>query len=517
MIPVGTQEILLGDKHPQKIRQLGFMVAAILLSSLLVACDGSSGNPSNTTGGTSATDTDNDGTPNTTDTDDDGDGLLDTEEATLGTDPLKTDTDGDGKDDKTEVGADLANPVDTDGDGKIDALESSTTDSDGDGTPDEQDATDGAGAADGDGDGLTDAEEATLGTDPTKADTDGDGKDDKTEVGADLANPVDTDGDGKIDALESSTTDSDGDGTPDEQDATDGAGAADGDGDGLTDAEEATLGTDPTKADTDGDGKDDKTEVGADLANPVDTDGDGKIDALESSTRDSDGDGTPDEQDAVDGGSSGGYVKLNADGSVAASGAASWSCVRAPDGLVWEVRTSTGDAHDKEWLYTLGSGGVSPTGGNYPCGGISNCDTNTYAAYMNSANAGNGMCGKKTWRLPTIVDLVGTSGSGTGRDPATASAEYPFGKFPEAGADTGITNYNATVDPAIDTTLFNDMNFAAGVATALYQSPFASSSTSASGTKVAASFLITTDRSIQVWPLVGVEATTLLHVRLVAD
>ena len=57
----------------------------------------------------------------------------------LGTDPLKADTDGDGKNDKTEVGANLSAPVDTDGDRKIDALESSIIDTDGDGTMDELD------------------------------------------------------------------------------------------------------------------------------------------------------------------------------------------------------------------------------------------------------------------------------------------------------------------------------------------------------------------------------------------
>jgi len=49
-------------------------------------------------------DTDGDGVGNNADTDDDGDLLPDTEEAQLGTDPLKADTDGDGVDDGLEVG-----------------------------------------------------------------------------------------------------------------------------------------------------------------------------------------------------------------------------------------------------------------------------------------------------------------------------------------------------------------------------------------------------------------------------
>lgn len=300
-------------------------------------------------------------------------------------------------------------------------------------------------------------------------------------------------------------TDTDNDGEPDSTDKDD-------DGDGLTDAEEAVLGTDPLKADTDGDGKNDKTEVGPDITKPNDTDNDGKIDALESSIKDSDSDGTMDEQDPTDGSGSGGgsYTKLNADGSVAATGVASWSCVRAPSGKVWEIRTSNSDARDKEWLYVLGSGGISPAGGNYPCGGISNCDTDTYTAYMNAANAGQGMCGKKTWRLPTIEELVGTSGTTTGRDSGT-------GRFPEAGAATGITNYSASADPAIDTALFNDMSFSAGVTSALYDAPFISSSRSHSGTPVAANFLVTSDRSIQTWPMVAAPAGSLVRIRLIAD
>jgi hypothetical protein len=50
-------------------------------------------------------DADGDGTPNSSDTDDDNDGLSDTEEGTLGTNPLLVDTDGDGRNDKSEVDA----------------------------------------------------------------------------------------------------------------------------------------------------------------------------------------------------------------------------------------------------------------------------------------------------------------------------------------------------------------------------------------------------------------------------
>ena len=228
--------------------------------------------------------------------DTDGDGLTNSQEQTLGTDPNKADTDGDGKNDKVEVGANLASPTDTDSDGKIDALESVILDSDNDGTVDELDAD----LQDTDGDGLTDADEATLGTDPNNKDTDGDGEDDKTEVGSNVYSPKDTDGDGKNDAIESDDADADNDGVVNELDADDNDPNNDSDGDGLGNISEKTLGTDPLKSDTDADGEDDKTEIGSDLQHPKDTDGDGKNDAIESDDVDADNDGVVNELDADD-------------------------------------------------------------------------------------------------------------------------------------------------------------------------------------------------------------------------
>lgn len=92
-------------------------------------------------------DTDGDRIGNQKDEDDDNDGLSDTEENRLGTDPIKNDSDNDGIPDKEEV---------TEG-----------TD------PTKQDT---------DGDGLPDNQEKTLGTDPKNPDTDGDGTKDGEEV-----------------------------------------------------------------------------------------------------------------------------------------------------------------------------------------------------------------------------------------------------------------------------------------------------------------------------------------------
>jgi len=255
--------------------------------------------------------------------DSDGDGLLDSTEATLGTDPNVADTDGDGVSDGAEVGPTVGSPIDSDGDGVIDALESSITDTDGDGVSNQSDATNGNPclpsannaaclAYDSDGDGLTNAQEDALGTNRNVADTDGDGFSDGAEVGGNVNAPLDTDNDGAINALESATTDTDGDGVVNQNDAANNnpcvpnANSAaclayDSDGDGLTNAQEDALGTSRNGADSDGDGVSDGTEVGGNVNAPVDTDGDGVIDALESSIVDSDGDGVANQADPANG------------------------------------------------------------------------------------------------------------------------------------------------------------------------------------------------------------------------
>ncbi|WP_459190661.1 hypothetical protein [Halosimplex sp. J119] len=153
----------------------------------------------------------------------DGDGLNESMEERLGTDPLNPDSNS------TETGTDESN------DGVLDGRE------------------------DFDGDGLGTLNELDRGTDPLVADTDDDGLADREEFITDT-NPLvaDTDDDGVVD------------------------GAEDPDGDGLTNAEEFERGTQPTVADTDRDGIDDAAELanGTDPTSP-DTDDDGLLDSDE--------------------------------------------------------------------------------------------------------------------------------------------------------------------------------------------------------------------------------------------
>jgi hypothetical protein len=163
----------------------------------------------------------------------DGDGVPDSVETALGTNPNAKDTDGDGIPDNVELsasgGAGPFTAIDTDGDGVIDAKD---LDSDNDCATDQAEgtslyrtaATDANANCSGttpvcqkttgtcvapkptdtDGDGVPDVDETRLGTDPTKADTDGDGIPDNVELsvsgGAGPFLPIDTDGDGVIDA-----------------------------------------------------------------------------------------------------------------------------------------------------------------------------------------------------------------------------------------------------------------------------------------------------------------------------
>lgn len=130
----------------------------------------------------STTDTDGDGVNNETDPantdpcipnpnagpcDQDGDGLINSDEATAGTDPVNPDTDGDGINDGDEL-TNTTNPLD----------------------PCDPPNTTPACNVDTDGDGILDGSEAQYGTDPNNPDTDGDGIDDGEEI-ADGTNPLD--------------------------------------------------------------------------------------------------------------------------------------------------------------------------------------------------------------------------------------------------------------------------------------------------------------------------------------
>ncbi|RPI02327.1 MAG: OmpA family protein [Ignavibacteriae bacterium] len=161
------------------------------------------------------------------DHDADNDGLLNSVEKQIGTDPDKSDTDGDGLSDGDEFNKYHTNPL----------------------------------KADSDGDGLNDKDELMIyKTDPNKADTDGDGLSDGDEVLNTKTDPlkVDTDRDYLTDGDEVMKYKTD-------------PLRTDTDGDGLTDSDEVLkYKTDPLKADADGDGISDRDEV-KNGTNPLDS------------------------------------------------------------------------------------------------------------------------------------------------------------------------------------------------------------------------------------------------------
>jgi len=165
--------------------------------------------------------------------DTDGDGLTNSEEAQIGTDPLNPDTDGDGLGDGEEVKTYHTNPLapDTDSDGL------------GDGEEVHNRRTDPLNP-DTDADQLMDGDEVRRNTDPLNPDTDADLLNDGDEVtrGTDPLNP-------------------------------------DTDQDGLNDGTEVSVGTDPLKPDTDNDLLMDGQE-NQNCPHPLnpDTDGDGIVD-----------------------------------------------------------------------------------------------------------------------------------------------------------------------------------------------------------------------------------------------
>lgn len=158
---------------------------------------------------------------------------------------------------------------------RVEGLTVAPLDTDGDGVPDSSERLIGSdplnprepgdGGHDTDGDGVPDEQELTLGTDPLNPDSDGDGWGDGSErtAGTDPLNgadrPTDSDGDGLFDSFERRA------GTRVDAGDTDADGISDchedPDEDNLTHCQEQAWGSDPQEPDTDGDGVDDGQEV----------------------------------------------------------------------------------------------------------------------------------------------------------------------------------------------------------------------------------------------------------------
>lgn len=219
------------------------------------------------------------------DEDFDGDGLTNKFELyglVQGTNPIVADSDADGLSDGEEVLHTLTDPLNEDSDN--DTISDAQEDLDQDNLSNivelnSSPATDPL-VFDSDEDGLSDSEEVNIvGTNPLDTDTDGDGIDDllETLIGTDpndIDSNDDPDNDGLVNLLES-------------MQGSDIANP-DSDGDGLTDLEEYEQGTNALSADSDGDSLSDAVELaergsGGSFTNPLtsDTDQDGLTDDFE--------------------------------------------------------------------------------------------------------------------------------------------------------------------------------------------------------------------------------------------
>ncbi|HEY0301602.1 MAG TPA: DUF1566 domain-containing protein, partial [Rhizomicrobium sp.] len=94
------------------------------------------------------------------------------------------------------------------------------------------------------------------------------------------------------------------------------------------------------------------------------------------------------------------------------TGAGDWACTRDnTTGLLWEVKTAT-NTDLRFWLslyswYSTDSAtnaGEPGVTGSFTCMGLPGNLCNT-EAFVTAVNAGDGLCGRTDWRLPTLPEI----------------------------------------------------------------------------------------------------------------
>lgn len=92
------------------------------------------------------------------------------------------------------------------------------------------------------------------------------------------------------------------------------------------------------------------------------------------------------------------FSKLDANGSVLASSALDWNCVRDNvTGLIWEVKTTDGGIHDHNTSYRWGGVGAEAFGNEF---------YEDWNVLVNGSNS-EALCGYSDWRVPHVNELEG--------------------------------------------------------------------------------------------------------------
>ena len=130
---------------------------------------------------------------------------------------------------------------------------------------------------------------------------------------------------------------------------------------------------------------------------------------------------------------------------VLGSAAAQWACTKDNvTGLVWEVKTTSGlrsQSHTYTW-YTSNPathGGVTGTPSGGACATAGHCDTEKFAA---DVNTGDGLCGAKDWRMPTKKELLSLVDYGRASPTSPAIDPTYFPNTPAANYWTSLAHAN---------------------------------------------------------------------------